>query len=443
MLTNLLSMAESAGFKAAAKNGRLSCPSCGAKPITIPEAPDDVITCPQCDASASGLEWSTAASAQGLIGDADRVPAGTKISRQVDGAGATVWNIPASGRSGGLMLFAVVWSTITGLVSLAFLLGFLFGKPEAGSNAHLWFLIPFMGIFWVIGLGMFYVGCRNKFATHRLSVNRTSVVLRRELFGRGKEMTLPIESVQAIAQVEFYQQNYRPVRGIEIKGSGAKLRFGSILTEEEKAWLVADLKREVFGAAAPAVAPVRGGGHSRTRQSYFSIPLPKTGGSALAPGILLTTMGIGFVLIGIFVIGGQIHSSTNHEGASLIRTVESVFHLLDNGFRVIWTLISSVMTIVGVSLLIGSFRSRDQQIFIEASEAEVAFRTKRAGMVVEERTFPRSSVIDIRALVSGASNGKTMKRVELLAAGKAQPLSRWMEGEQADAFVTEVRGALF
>jgi hypothetical protein len=373
-----------------------------------------------------------------LIGDPDQAPANTQISRQTDITSATVWNIPASGKSGGFMLFAVFWCAITGGVSA----GFIFAGKSGNGFPNAWLEFPFFGVFWAVGLGMFYAACRAKYATHRLSVNRTSITLCRELFGRTKEKSLPTDSVQSVAQVEFYQRNYQPVRGIEIKGNRGKLRFGSTLTGEEKAWLVADLKRVVLGVPSRAAAPVRTEGPSRTRQSHFSIPLPRPGGSALAAGILLTAMGVGFILVGVFVIGAA-PGGPGGGGPGFVKTVESFFRFVDGGFRLIWTLISTGMAGIGVSVLIGYIRSRGQEICLQGNDVEVALRTTRSGRVVTERVFPRDSVTGIRASSSGTRNDKTMKRIELLAGGKAQQLVRWLDGEHADAFVAEVRRALF
>lgn len=56
-------------------------------------------------------------------------------------------------------------------------------------------------------------------------------------------------AVRTILTVEtkvFYTINYNPVRGIEIKGTQGKFRFGSGLHDSEKAWLVADLKESIL-----------------------------------------------------------------------------------------------------------------------------------------------------------------------------------------------------
>ena len=81
----------------------------------------------------------------------------------------------------------------------------------------------------------------------------------------------------------------------------------------------------------------------------------------------------------------------------------------------------------------------DQETRIEGTDSEIAIRIARHGRVLKERAFTRATVADIRSSVSGSSNGKTMKRVELIVANKSELVSRWTDGVKADEFVKEVR----
>lgn len=440
MFRKLLEKAEAANFKAAAKRGALACPNCGAKPSAVPASTKDAITCGQCGTRASAFEWSAAASPGGHVGNPDQPPANTKIARLSDPSGSVVWNIPASGKSGGLFIFGILWCSITAMVSGTF----LFGNGEFESNdvvpVQLLPILPilFFGIFWAVGLGMLYAGCRNKYAKHRLTADRDTVTLRRELFGKAKDKSLPTESIASIAKVEFYQRNYQPVHGIEIKGSRGKLRFGSVLTEDEKAWLVADLRRVTLGAPAPQERPAQSTG---ARQSYFSFPLPKTCNNLWPLAILLTLMGVGFIGAGIFLID-QDTGLAEKDAPGFVRAFDFFFKTMSQSFRLIWTLMSGVMAAGGLSLLVWLYKTRDQETRIEGTDSEIAIRTSRHGLVLKERAFPRPSVADIRSSVSGSSNGKTMKRVELIVANKAEPVARWIDGEKADELVDQVRRVL-
>lgn len=79
---------------------------------------------------------------------------------------------------------------------------------------------------------------------------------------------------------------------------------------------------------------------------------------------------------------------------------------------------------------------------IEGNEAEISIRTYRNGLILEDRSFPRNQVHDIRGTVSGSSNNKSMKRVELIVGDKAEKITSWMDGDLADQLIAEVRAAL-
>lgn len=424
---------------AARKSAHLACPECGARPETLPSNSKSVITCARCGTKASWSEWSATARQSGSVSDPDRPPANTRIVRQADDMGGVEWNIPASGKSGGFMFFAIFWCAITAVVSG----GFLFGEVKSDGDFPVQLiLIPFFGIFWAIGLGMLYVACRNKYAKHRLRANRETVTLSRMLFGRAKHKSLPADGISSIAQAEFYQSNYQPVYGIEIKGRQGKLRFGTMLGDEDKAWLVADLRRVVFGAPVTAAArQVVADAAVRTRQAYFSHPVPGSRSHLWPLAILLTLIGVAFVCIGIFVIDWET-GKTAEKAPSAIKVFDFVFSLMTGGFRVIWTLMSGLMAVGGIGLGTWLVRTRGQETRVEGSDSEIAIRTTRHGRVLKERVFPRAQVSDIRTSVSGSSNNRTMKRVELIVGDKAEKIAGWIDGEQADALVEEVRRAL-
>lgn len=435
MFSPLLRKFESANYKASAKRGGLACPDCGAKkPLRAPRDSDDVITCDSCGTRASALEWAASASPQTVIGRPGPPPATSRITREVDAAGRTVWNIPASGKSGGLMLFAILWTCITAVVSGGFLLAFLSGGMKKSGNFPDWAILPFFGIFWAVGLGMFYAAFRNKYARHRLSADRDSITLRREFFGNARERSLPAGSIKSVAQVTFYQQNYEPVLGIEIKGSHGKLRFGSILTAEEKAWLVADIQHVLFGSsrtpAGVAVSPP-------VKQAVFSIAVPESTTPAWPLAVILSVTGT----VGLCFAIGFLQKSKDapaRQVSGVFRAVDTIF----NQFPVMMLLSSGVIALIGWYMLIRLIGARGQETRIEGSDSEIAIRRQSHGRTIRERAFPRSSVTGIRSFVTGSTNTTVMKRVELIVGEKAEPVTRWAEGTRADALAAEVRQAL-
>jgi hypothetical protein len=437
MFTKLQGKLEAANFKSAVAKGALACPSCGAKPSGTPANVSEILTCPACGTRASANEWASAGADGTLAGDPDRPPVGTKITRGNNASGASVWNIPASGKSGGLLFFASAWCAITALVSGGFLLAFLSGEPitnKGSGNVPDWVLIPFFSIFWAVGLGMFYAGFRNKFSKHRLAVEAGSVTLRRELFGKVREKSLPAAGIKEVSQVEFYQKNYQPVRGIEIRGGAGKLRFGSILTAEEKAWLVADIRRAIFGTPAPAATPPRS---AVAAQPVFSVVLPNSRKHVWPVAVMLLAMGIAFVFIGIRFI-----DPPSAEAPLETDLFGKVFGFLTHGFRSVWIIMSGAMAVAGASWIVWLMKTRGQESRIEGTDAEIALRTYRHDRILKDRSFPRAAVTDIRASVSGSSNNRVMKRLELIVGAKAEKLASWVDGPRADEIVGEVRRAL-
>jgi hypothetical protein len=443
MFRKLIAKAEAANLRSATAQGRLSCPECGQKPASRPLRGEGTLLCAACGTRASLAEWAATAAEGGYVGNPDQPPANTRITRHTDAAGNMVWDIPASGKSGGLLFFAIFWCGITGVVTA----GIAFGKSseDSGGQPPVIFLILFFAIFWAVGLGLLYAALRNMFARTRVTASPDALTLRRELFGRAKEKSVAVAELKSISQVEFYQKNYQPVRGVEIRGTRGKLRFGSILTEEEKAWLVADLRRAAMPAAVPAptaAARPQPAGPSSTRQAYFSISLPRSTKHLWPLAIMLALIGGVFLFIGIRFLGGD-HFTTDQEDPVIIRVVVGFFAALDGIFRFVWLLAATAMLSGGLVLGVRLFRARGTEQRLEGNDSEIAIRTYRLGRVLKERVFPRAEVTDIRSSVSGKSNTTTMKRVELIVGTRAEPLARWIEGEKADALVEGARRAMF
>ena len=434
MFKKITERAGTAAFRAMVAKKDLACPGCGASLADKPSAPDDVVTCASCGTAFTASEWLDAATGSAAA-DPDTPPHGTRITRATDSAGAVSWSIPASGKSGGLMFFATFWSAITAIVSGGFLMTYLSGK-ESGGNMPPWLLIPFFGIFWAIGIGMFYAAFRGKYARHRITAGGGVIQLRRELFGRKTDKQLPLADINSISQVEFYQQNYQPVHGVEIRGRSGKLRFGSLLTAAEKSWLVADLRRMIPALAAP---PAAAASDVPARQPFFSFVLPPAGVHLLPIGVILTLAGIG----GIIVVANMSDTpGTPARGDGDGAWIGRIFDLMSGGFEIVAILTGLLAVAGGIALLVTHLRSRGVETRLEANELEVSIRRYKRGLILSDRSFPRPSVTGISASVSGSANGRPMKRIELIAAGKAIKLISWSDGEKADAFVAEARRAL-
>ncbi len=126
----------------------------------------------------------------------------------------------------------------------------------------------------------------------------------------------------------------------------------------------------------------------------------------------------------------------------MLRIIEHVFHLATQGFLGIWMLISGLIALAGIVMLVSHVKAKGKETRLEATDSEVSIRTFKYSRILRDRTFPRSSVTDIRCSGSGSSNGKPMKRIELIVGDKAEKIAWWIDGDIADAFVAEARGAL-
>ena len=424
--------ANTAMHKAFAK-GLMRCPKCGNKPTKAPLDAETLCRCESCGIESLPSEWWLN---HGTIptGHPDQIPAGTHIRREGTAPEDCVWHIPASGKFGFFLFFGLFWTAITAVVSG----GFLFGSKSAEQATEPWFAYPFFALFWAIGLGCLYVAVRNKYARHRISVTRDLVTLRREMFGAIKEKSLVTSQVSSVAQIEFYQQNYQPVHGVEIRGRDGKLRFGTTLDPAEKAWLVADIKRAVFGEPASApVAAVTPAAIAAQRQSSFSFPVPPSPKWYWILGLVLMLVGLGAITIG-FTNGPDLPS----HGKDGIDWIAVVFNGIFSLFSLIPIIVGLVFGAIGVSILKSTWPGREREVRLEGDETQVALRTYQHGRVIKELSFPRNSVREVRATRSGDVNGKPMKRIDLIVDGKAKRVTQWTAGDVADTWVGDVCRAL-
>ena len=433
LLEKLAAKASKAAMDKAFAKGLMRCPKCGQKPTKAPADMETLVRCEACGFEALPVEWRPDTQAIPMV-HPDDIPAGTRIQREGTGTGDCVWHIPASGKFGFFLFFGLFWTGITAAVSGAFLLG----PPADAQDAEPWFLYPFFAVFWAIGLGMLYAALRNKYARHRITVTRDLVTLRREMFGRVKEKSLVVSQVSSVAQVVFYQQNYQPVYGVEIRGRDGKLRFGTTLRVDEKAWLVADIKRAVFGEShASAVAGRSPEMIAAQRQSSFSFPLPPGPRWHWILGVFLVLMGLGAMAMGVSH-GPDLPKPEKDDTDRIAVVFNGLFSL----FSLIPIVVGLVFGGIGVAMVYSTWPGREREVRFEGDETQVALRTYQHGRVIKEQSFPRSSVSEVRATRTGDVNGKPMKRIDLIVDGKAKRITMWTEGDAADVWAGDVCRAL-
>ncbi len=433
LFEKLTTKAAKAAMDKAFAKGLLRCPKCAQMPSKPPMDAETLLRRESCGTESFPSEWRP--DFQGVpLAHPDQIPAGTRIRREGNGTGECIWHIPASGKFGFFLLFGLLWTGITAAGSGAF----LFGTPADGQDIQPWFLYPFFALFWAIGLGTLYAAVRNKYARHQITVTPDLVTLRREMFGRVREKSLVTSNISSVAQVVFYQQNYQPVYGVEIRGRDGKLRFGTTLVEAEKAWLVADIKRAVFGenqaSAAAASSPEM---IAAQRQSSFSFPLPPTSKGHWILGVVFVFLGVG-----VMVMGFSSGPDFPENGKDGVDWLARVFSIVFNLFSLVPIIVGLVFGGAGVKMISSTWSGRTKEVRLEGDETQVALRTYRHGRVINEQSFSRSSVSGARATHTGHVNGKPMKRIDLIVDGKAHRITRWTEGDVADVWVTDVCRAL-
>lgn len=397
----------------AAQSG-LACPQCGMVCSRLPTELDAVIACPHCAHFGSVAEWLASQRDGARIGRADVIPAQTDIVRQQNPTEKT-WEIPPTGRSGGLLPFG--WAfTAFAVVLTPVLVGLAWTSGPDSLPPFL--LVLFLLPWWAVGLVCLYFGYRARNARYRVRIGDGQFTLTREWLGRTKVETLPLSEVRSIEQSTFYTRNYQPVRGVEVRGAHGKLRFGSSLREEEKAWLVADFQQALRPSAPTAsapdgTAPPASANHGFGREENFSIVVPDSGGI----GTTLVVVGTSALLL----------------GAGLSLPLDFFF--------LVWVTLNGLMLLASLAVLGRILWRRGLQTRIEGTSQQIFVRDYRRGRVEREQEFARREFRDVRASQTGSSNNEPRKGLELLFGNRAVRLNYWMPGPQADEVVRQVRRA--
>ncbi|MGC4015569.1 MAG: hypothetical protein QM755_13775 [Luteolibacter sp.] len=412
------------------KNG-LACPVCGTAGHRVPAEVDTVITCRSCGHFGSVSEWGRANLEKMRVGRAGHPPADTRITRSQSGS-LTVWEIPPPGRLNFILFFGWLWTAFMCCFSLLLGISMARGHPlqsDDGSTLSWLLWVLFLVVFWAIGLGLLYHGYRMKNTGHRVTIGDGRITLGRHWGGSRKERGLPLAGLQSISQVVFYSQNYQPVHGIEIRARSGKLRFGSVLEPEEKAWLVADFTAAAWPDRMPALNAT--GSHvsraSHSKEAFHAV-LPASP-VALSASLFLSLLAAAFLVIGWFVLPHH-SSGTGFTG------------IPDLGFRGVWIGMSGLFLVGGCGWAIASIVRLGSEIHIEGDARRITVRRMKKGVVLKEQFLDRALVRDIRASGMGEAFGKPVMKLELIVGDKVERIAGWVDGDHADQVVDEVRRAL-
>jgi hypothetical protein len=400
-------------------NGGAACPNCQKKQ-RLP-AGQAIITCSQCGFRGSRSEWALRSieveDAVPTV-DPDIPPEGTKIVRRQVSERSIAWEVPPSGRSSGLLFFAILW---LGFVTF-WTFGALFATASSDEPGSLFFPL-FSTPFWAVGIGMLYYALRAKFAKHLFLIDDREFIMVRSFFRRKSRKSLKRSTLKWVQKKEFYQQNYSPVYGIEIRGEDGKVRFGTTLTEEEKNWIAADMNRVLWPSEQHVSAATSSGGEPSSPSDQplqsFEVTFPPVHSAGSVVGAV-----IGLVVVAVFIGIG-------------------IFALDDAGFfRWLWLGFSSLF---GVGLVYGVFytwRNRNRIIRVRGDRSEVRVTVLRGQETVTDTHLPRQGQLSVRSFKTGQSNNQDRLRIELLGQDEVVPIAKWYPTDQAAEPLAELKRAL-
>jgi hypothetical protein len=184
-------------------------------------------------------------------------PAGVGIQVVKSSDDQLVIAVPPGGkRARSIGCFGIAWLGITATVSG----GFLFvdnAEQNGGDGPPLLILIPFLGIFWAVGIGMIVAWVRMRFTQILLSVERDQFAIQKTLLGRKQLTKIPLDENSHAELVESYSENDQPVYAIQMEGVGETEKFATGLSYEEKRWLARSIN-QFLGVDQRSPSRIRG-----------------------------------------------------------------------------------------------------------------------------------------------------------------------------------------
>jgi len=225
--------------------GRAECPFCGADlaELGLPQpAPAAAIS----ETQAGELSGADARLSRAL----PALPEKSRITIAEATDERLVIYIPGGGKPAmSLGCFAIAWNGFMCVFTPPWFIGMF----QAGNNGPGLFIIPFLGIFWAVGLGMAWFAVKMRFERTFLLLDRDRLVVQRVLFNRKRTIETALTPASRAALVESYKQNDQPVYHIEVPGKDRAAKFGTALSDAEKDWVV-DRINEFLAVEKPAAA---------------------------------------------------------------------------------------------------------------------------------------------------------------------------------------------
>ena len=229
---------------------KIQCTSCkGSLPPNLWEGGKRKIECPFCFETVELSESQLAEASQsdhassGDFGQSDQPAArGTTLTSPnpkivIEQFGRdtqiTIQGRLWSGAGCFLLVFAIFWNMFT--CAFVFV---MFFSPQ-GASGPTFFIIPFL----LVGAGLLASALFMVFGRTEITMTTTACTVRKTLWNIGLTSSLPTETITKVRLVEAYRQNRRPVYGVGLDGGSKVLKFGSMLSDTDKNWLIEFITR--------------------------------------------------------------------------------------------------------------------------------------------------------------------------------------------------------
>ncbi|MEM9116292.1 MAG: serine/threonine-protein kinase [Cyanobacteria bacterium P01_F01_bin.56] len=160
-------------------------------------------------------------------------PSGSKIRLNRSRQRLSLYIPPTGlrGEAASIAIFALFWNGFIFVWTSAALLG---GAPI--------FFVLFSLPFWAIGAGMMWMVLNALAMKTRLEVEGDRFCLTRQLFNWKQEHTGAARDLYGVELTTAYTQNSRPVKTIALSAGTQIYKFGTTLSNPEKAWVVSEIQ---------------------------------------------------------------------------------------------------------------------------------------------------------------------------------------------------------
>jgi hypothetical protein len=183
-------------------------------------------------------------------------PAASNIQVE-DTSWSVVVAVPSRGlwkESYGLLGFGIFWCVVVGVISCAFLAGHNQGGFQLSA-------VPFLGLFWLIGLGLVVMGIHLGTRRWRLKADRSQLQIQIKSALRSRAWQWPAGDIADVRVGDSGTRvNERVIEQLQVIARSGRAKTGLLSgrSHEELAWLATLLRRRLgLGSPAEDAAPPR------------------------------------------------------------------------------------------------------------------------------------------------------------------------------------------